>query len=145
MNKILKRILIVSSLVIVILVILYFLVFMNPDIKKKNNEIKYKEYTILNNNKGYLDNYDKSLYVEGYKGDYDKAYYITGKLTSEKDSDFVVIVFNLYDKNDKIISTAVAGINDVKKNKEYSFKAMSLCDSKTALNVSYYKIKSING
>lgn len=144
MNKVLKRILVIASLVIVILAILYFVFFMNPNIKEKNNKIKYNEYTIYNN-KGYLDNYDKSLYVEGYNGDYDKAYYITGKLTSEKDSDFVVVIFNLYDKDDKIISTAVAGINDVKKNKEYSFKAMSLCDSKTALNVSYYKIKSING
>lgn len=141
MNKMLKKILVIASSIIIIMAIIYFKYFMNDEIKT-NNDIKFNNY-VITNHIGNIDTYDESLYIEGYKGNYDYAYYITGKIKVDINSKFILITFDLLDKDNKVIGKAQAGLNDIEKNKEYEFKAISLEDEMTIQNVVGYKIKSI--
>ena len=141
MNKMLKKILVITSFIIIIMAIIYFKYFMNDEIKT-NNDIKFNNY-VITNHIGNIDTYDESLYIEGYKGNYDYAYYITGKIKGDINSKFILITFDLLDKENKVIGKAQAGLNDIEKNKEYEFKAISLEDEMTIQNVVGYKIKSI--
>ena len=136
----------VCAVLIVILGILLFNRFGNDDNNiKEYDEFVYENYVILKGSTGKLETYDKSLYIEGYKGSYDETYYINGTLKSNEaeKQDFVVIRFNLYDKNGKLLGDAIAGINDVEKDKEYKFKAVSLTTDEDARKVYRYGIKNI--
>ena len=141
MNKLLKKILVITSFVIIIMAIVYFRFFMNDKVEA-NNDIKFNNYEITEH-LGHLDTYDKTMYIEGYQGNYNYAYYITGKIKSDINSKFILITFELLDKDNKVIGTAQAGLNDIEKNKEYNFKAISLEGEMTIQNVVGYKIKSI--
>ena len=131
---------IIGIVIIVILLIVFILPFMTS--KSSSEEIKYEDYTILEGHTGGIKKYDSSHAVEGYKGDKNEAYYINGRITSSRDKTFTIITFNLYSRSNKLLGTAVAGLNEVKKGKIYSFKAVSL--EKIELNkIDHYKIKSI--
>ena len=53
------------------------------------------------------------------------------------------MTFNLYDKQNKLLGTAVGGLKEVKKGKTYSFRAIALVDDEDTLKIDHYKIKSI--
>ena len=128
---------IVAVIVLMIGIIIYCLFFANVDKK-----ITYKDYTILKGHYGRVEKYDPSYAIEGYKGDKKNAYYITGKITADKKKDFTIITFNLYDKSNKKLGTAVAGLNEIQKGKIYDFKAISL-EKINVKQVDHYKIKDI--
>lgn len=141
MNKLLKKILVLTAFIIIFMAIIYFRYFMNDKVEA-NNDIKFNNYQITEH-LGHLDTYDKTMYIEGYQGSYNYAYYITGKIKSDINSKFILITFDLLDKDNKVIGIAQAGLNSVEKNKEYDFKAISLEGEMTIQNVVGYKIKSI--
>ncbi len=128
---------IIAVIVLMIGVIIYCLFFANVDKK-----ITYEDYTILKGHFGRVEKYDPSYAIEGYKGDKKNAYYITGKITADKNKSFTVITFNLYNKSNKKLGTAVAGLNEVKQGKTYDFKAISL-EKMNVKQVDHYKIKDI--
>jgi len=144
-----KRSIILIGVCAVLLLVLG--IFLFNTFKKDEEDIKeydefvYENYVILKGSTGKLETYDKSLYIEGYKGSYDETYYINGTLKSNEveKQDFVVIRFNLYDKKGNVLGTAIAGINNVEKDKEYKFKAMSLTTDEDARKVYRYDIKNI--
>jgi len=135
----------VCVLLAIVLIILLFFVLGKGDSNPIGEKMTYENYTILEGHTGELKSYDKSLYVEGYQGSYGEAYYIEGTLKSSEieKQDFVVIRFNLYDKKGNVLGTAIAGLNDVEKDKEYKFKAMSLTTDENAKKVYKYDIKKI--
>ena len=141
MNKLLKKILVLTAFIIIFMAIIYFRYFMNDKVEA-NNDIKFNNYQITEH-LGHLDTYDKTMYIEGYQGSYNYAYYITGKIKSDINSKFILITFDLLDKDNKVIGTAQAGLNNIEKNKEYDFKAISLEGEMIIQNVVGYKIKSI--
>lgn len=141
MNKILKKILVLTAFIIIIMAIIYFRFFMNDKVEA-NNDIKFNNYEITEH-LGHLDKYDKTMYIEGYKGSYNYAYYITGKIKSDINNKFILITFDLLDKDNKVIGIAQAGLNNIEKNKEYDFKAISLEGEMIIQNVVGYKIKSV--
>lgn len=108
-----------------------------------DDKIVYENYTIASGHVGKLEKYDPSYTVDGYKGSTDEAYYITGNITASEDKDFTVVTFNLYDKQNKLLGTAVGGLKEVKKGKTYSFRAIALVDDEDTLKIDHYKIKSI--
>lgn len=144
MNKRTIILLAVTGVLIVILAIVLFNVFYDGK-ETIGKEVSYNEYTILEGHSGSLKDYDNSLYIEGYKGNYSVAYYITGTLKSneEEKQNFVEIRFNLYDSKGKIIGEAIAGVNDVSKDNQYTFTAMSLTSDDDAKKVVKYELKSI--
>lgn len=109
-----------------------------------SGEIVYEDYTIASGHSGKIEKYDSSYTVDGYKGDEYEAYYITGNITADEDKDFTVITFNLYDKENNLLGTAVGGLKEVKKGKTYAFKALSLVENKDVVKIDHYKIKSID-
>ena len=111
-------------------------------IKDTSGEIIYKDYTIASGHTGEIANYDKSYTVDGFKGG-DKAYYIKGNITAGANKNFTVITFNLYDKKNNLLGTAVAGLKEIKKGKTYEFKALSLIEQKDMGKIDHYKIKNI--
>lgn len=135
-----KRTIIFISILLVIVGVYIFYVHLS---NKTDGEIKYKDYTILKGHSGSIEKYDPSHTVEGYSGSNDKAYYINGKITSDVDKGFTIITFNLYDENNKLLGTAVAGINKMKKDLKYDFKALSLIKGEDIEKIDHYKIKSI--
>lgn len=131
-------ILVVLSIIAIVIAI-YFMFFF-----EKNTEITYEDYTIATGHYGKVEEYDPSFTVDGYKGDKEKAYYITGNITAQETKSFTIITFNLYDKQNTILGTAVAGLNEVKKGKSYEFKALSLIENKDIQKIDHYKIKTID-
>lgn len=130
-------VLVIFVLIVVAIAIYFFFIY------DDNSEIVYEDYTIASGHVGKIEKYDASYTVDGYNGDTHKAYYITGNITAEEDKDFTVITFNLYDKDDNLLGTAVGGLNEVKRGKTYSFKALSLVENKDVVKIDHYKIKSI--
>lgn len=111
-------------------------------IKDTSGQIVYNDYTIATGHYGKVEEYDKSYAVDGYKGG-TKAYYIKGNITSESSKDFTVITFNLYDKDNKLLGTAVGSLKELKKGKTYEFKALSLIEEKYITKIDHYKIDTI--
>ena len=141
MDESAKKTVIIFLLVILLLTIgtiVYISLF-----GKSDKELKYGDYTIAEGHTGTIEKYDPSNTVEGYKGGTDKAYYITGNISSSKDKGFTVITFNLYDKDNKLLGTAVSGLNNLKKGKKYTFKALGLVTESDTNKISYYKLKDI--
>lgn len=136
-----KKSFMISILVVIfimIAVIIYCLFF-----TKTYGPIVYNDYTILEGHTGKIEEYNSAYAVEGYKGDGKTAYYINGKITANSSKQFTIITFNLYDKNNKLLGTAVTGLNEIKKNKVYDFKALSLVTSKDVKRIDHYKLKDI--
>ena len=142
MEKILIKRIITTILVLIILVTVVGAAYFTL-IKPKDGKITYGDYTILSGHYGKVEKYDPSITVEGYKGDNNSAYYITGKISSKQDKNFTIITFNLYDKSNKLLGTAVAGVNKLKKGNIYDFKALSLVDSSNVQRINHYKIQSV--
>ncbi len=136
-----KRLVIVSLVLIVLVVVISTIYF--TFIKPKDVKIIYGDYEVLSGHYGKVEKYDPSMTVEGYKGDNNNAYYITGKIKSKKDKGFTIITFNLYDKSNTLIGTAVAGVNELKEGNTYDFKALSLVNSSDMQRINHYRIKSI--
>jgi len=134
-----KKVILIIAIIAVILIGIGLFLFKGT--LKPEKEETYKDFT-LTELKGEYTKYDKSIYVEGYKGTFDYAYYVTGKIKSSKNHSFTVITFDLYDKDKKLLGTAVAGLNKV-DNEYQKFKALSLIDSKTAKKTTSYKLKSV--
>ena len=141
MNEFVKnKYFLITAFVIVLILIVLFILSLIP--KTSDKEIIYGDYTILEGHFGRIEKYDPSHAIEGYKGDTKEAYYINGKITSSVNKKFTIITFDLYNKRNKLLGTAVAGLNEVKKGKTYNFKAVSL--EKIDLNtIDHYKIKNI--
>lgn len=137
----------IIGIVLVILVggLLVYNVFLKD--AQDKGPLTYDTYTVFKGHKGYLSEYDKTLYVEGYNGNYGETYYIEGDLatTNEKEVGFVIITFNLYDKNGRVIGEAYQGINHVVSGTAYHFKAVSTATTEVNKQVVRYDIKSIIG
>lgn len=73
---------------------------------------------------------------------YFKTRYIVGTLknNSQKETSYVQIVFNLYDKDGNVIGSAMTNINHIEKDGTWKFKAII-----TTQNFSSFKLKSISG
>ena len=117
-------IILVVLALIAILITIYFMF-----IKQTDGKIVYEDYTIASGHTGKIENYDSSYTVEGFKGG-NKAYYIKGNITADQNKKFTVITFDLYDKKNNLLGTAVGGLKEVKKGKTYEFKALSLINEK---------------
>lgn len=130
-------IILVILALVAVLIAIYFMF-----IKDTSGEITYKDYTIATGHTGQIEKYDTSYTVDGYKGG-DKAYYIKGNITAGNNKKFTVITFNLYDKKNNILGTAVGGLKEIKKGKTYEFKALSLIEQKDIDKIDHYKIKTI--
>lgn len=131
------------AIIVVILIIAFVGIFLysKNNVKDKEESITYKEFTIKEHS-GKIEKYDSSNAVEGYQGG-KEAYYISGKITSTKDQGFILITFNLYNKQNKLLGTAIAGLNEMKKDKEYDFKAVSLIKYEEINKIDHYKIESV--
>ena len=144
MKKILKKKQIIITVAIILLIIGSVLIFLGQkkDTGNENVKIKYEDYTIYEGHKGSLEEYDPSMTVEGFK-ESEKAYYITGKISTKEDKEYTVITFNLYDEKDKLLGTAVAGLNELKKDEVYEFKALSIIEPEDLEKIDYYELQSV--
>ena len=143
MKKFLKFVKSKSLFVTLIIVALFmivaggFLLF-----REDSGDLKYEDYTVYKGLEGSIEEYDSSMAVDGYKAS-NNAYYITGKISSKADKGFSIITFNLYNKRNELMGTAVAGLNELKKDKIYDFKAIALVDGKDLKKIDSYKLKSV--
>lgn len=142
-RRFVKKVKIFLLLLVIVLVLVLSVKYFFKNDFSSNGSISYDNYVIERGHSGKLEKYDPSHTVEGYKGGKDQAYYITGRITSKVDKGFILITFNLYDQNNKVLGTAVAGLSAVKKDKTYDFKALSLIESKYNDNIDHYKLKEI--
>lgn len=133
----------VQILIIVLLLLLIFTMLYFMFIYEDNGEIVYSDYTISAGHIGEVKDFDPSYTVDGYQGDEHRAYYIEGKISSKENKGFTIITFNLYDKKDNLLGTAVAGLNELEKGKTYDFKALSLIENVEVNKVDHYELKSI--
>lgn len=131
----------VIAIVIILIVALLIFIFIGGN-NSMSDAMTYEDFTVLKGHLGKLEKYDKSHAIEGYKGG-SEAYYIKGKVTSNKDKGFTIMTFNLYDKNDNLLGTAVATLNEVKKGKTYTFKAVSLTEKAKTKQIDHYSIESV--
>lgn len=131
------------AIIVIILIIAFIGIFLySRNNVKTDGSINYKEFTIKEGHSGKIEKYDSSNAVEGYQGG-KEAYYIKGKVTSTKEQGFILITFNLYDKQDKLLGTAIAGLNTMKKDKAYNFKAVSLIKYEEIKKIDHYSLKDI--
>lgn len=140
-NKTLVTVICSVVLLVGVIVGIYF-IFFSPNV---NTKMVYNEFVIEKGHAGNMAKYDPSIYVEGYKGNKEEAYYINGKIVSEKDYNFVLITFDLYDKEDNLLGIAQAGLSNIKKGESYDFKALSLTIHEDTKKISDYKINNIMG
>lgn len=136
-----KKNLIPAIIIVALIAISIGIYFLYKD-DNKTEAINYKEYTIHEQHTGKIEEYDPTMTVDGYEGG-EKAYYITGKISAKEDKSYSVITFNLYDKNDNLLGTAVAGLNELEKNKIYDFKALSLIKSEDVEKVVRYELEKV--
>ena len=141
LKKIFNKKTIVTIIVIIALLIISLIIyFIYKEDEPKN--IIYEDYTIYSDHAGKIEKYDESMTVDGYEKS-ENAYYITGKISAKENKDFSVITFNLYDENDKLLGTAVAGLNELEKNVVYDFKALGLLKANQVEKVDHYTLKSV--
>lgn len=126
----------------IVLLLILLVIFVISKIGNNSDVMTYKNFTILEGHSGKIDKYDPSNAVEGYKGG-KEAYYISGKINSTQNQSFVLITFNLYDKKDNLLGTAVAGVRKLKKNQPYDFKAVSLIEYEKIKKIDHYKLESV--
>lgn len=139
MENIFKNKFIIISIILVLLLAIFIISRFNIH---TDGVMTYKDYTILEGHSGKIEDYDPANAVEGYKGG-KKAYYISGKINSNKNQGFVLITFNLYDKKDNLLGTAVAGVRKLKKDKPYDFKAVSLIEYEKIEKIDHYALESV--
>ena len=146
MKKPIKKIvsIVLIVVVLVILCILIYKAFM-PKTENLIGKATINEVTIYENTKGKIEEYDKTMYIEGYKGKYEKAYYITGTIVSNVYYNNVIITFNVKDRKGNIIGSAVAGLTNVQKGKEYNFKALSTVEESDLNKIHSYEVVDIRG
>lgn len=135
-----KKTIIPIAIVIALIIIAVIIYFLYKGDNPQN--IVYEDYTIYADLTGKVEEYDSSMTVDGYEPS-DKAYYVTGRISSKEDKDFSVITFNLYDKDDKLLGTAVAGLNELKKDETYDFKALGIIDGADVEKVEYYTLEKV--
>ncbi len=144
MKKIIKflkeKSLIITIIIVALLMIIAGGLLLFRD--NSNSDLQYEDYTIYKGLEGSIEEYDPKMVVDGYKAS-KNAYYITGKISSKVDKGFSVITFNLYNKKNELMGTAVAGLNELKKDKVYDFKAIALVDGKDIKKIDSYKLKSV--
>lgn len=122
---------------------IYFIFSEDEDYSDKR--LRYEDFVIERGHMGSMAKYDVSLYVDGYLGSKEEAYYITGNLISKNHYDFVLLTFNLYDKDDNLLGIAQGGLSDVKKDEELEFKALSLTTYEDTKKITRYELKDIVG
>lgn len=128
--------------IILVSILLIFAIGCLVYFKFVDKNVTFDDYTIYKGTIGKVEDYDSSKVVEGYKGG-DRAYYITGRVSSFNKKGLTVILFNLYDKNNKNLGTAKAVIDNMEANKKYEFKAVSLVEAQDVSKITHYKLKSI--
>lgn len=107
-----------------------------------NKNIDYDDYTIYKGVEGKIEKYDSTKVVEGYNGG-NKAYYIEGDIKSSSDKNFIIIIYDLYDKKNTKLGIAKAILTNVKAKEKYHYKAIGLIDSSKVNDVSYYKFNKV--
>lgn len=137
-----KRFIVIAIALVLIVGGLIGLIILNNDNCNESKKIKYEDYVIYEGHKGKLEKYDPSMTVDGFIANED-AYYITGKISTKEDKNFSIITFNLYDENDKLLGTAVAGLNELKKDKVYDFKALGIVKPENLEKIDHYELKSV--
>ena len=75
-----------------------------------------------------------SLYFEGYI-----------KNNTDKEYNYVSITFNLYDKNDALLGTAIDNVNNLKGGKQWKFKAMAFLTSDQLADVASWEVADVTG
>lgn len=138
-----KKMVIIGAVVLVVLIGGIILFLSNSNDNAVGEKVKYKDYVLYEGHVGKVEKYDPSMVVEGYDSTEENAYYISGKMSANSDKGFSIIEFNLYDKDDKLLGTAVAGLNDLKKGEVYEFKALGLISGEDVLKVDHYELKSV--
>lgn len=128
---------IVIAALIVISLIIYFIYK-----EEVPQDIVYEDYTIYSEHVGKVEEYDQSMTVDGYEPS-NNAYYVTGKISAKEDKDFSVITFNLYDEDDNLLGTAIAGLNELKKDVVYDFKALGILKADDVEKVDHYTLESV--
>ena len=83
-----------------------------------------------------------SITVDGLNAG-ENAYYIRGKISAKDDKSFSVITYNLYDKDNNLLGTAVAGLNSLEKDKVYDFEAIALLEQNDLTNIDHYELESV--
>jgi RNA polymerase subunit RPABC4/transcription elongation factor Spt4 len=91
---------------------------------------------------------EKFTLLDGHTGSYDEygmGYYIEGTVqnNTDKEYSYVQITFNLYDKDNALLGTAVSNVNNFEANGKWKFKAIGLNSSDD--KVTSYKFKEITG
>ena len=138
-----KKVLIISIILVISALAIILFVNGTDDNNGVKEKVNYKDYVIYEGHVGKVEKYDPSMTVDGYSGAEGDAYYVIGKISAKSKKSFSVIEFNLYDKDDNILGTAVAGLNDLEKDKVYEFKALGLISSEDVLKVDHYELKSV--
>ena len=133
-----------KSLFVTLVIVAFFMIGLGGFLlfRSDSSDLKYEDYTIYKDLVGSIEEYDSSMTVDGHSAS-NNAYYITGKISSKVDKEFTVITFNLYNKSGELMGTAVSGLNELKKDKIYDFKAIALVDSKDLKKIDSYKLKSV--
>lgn len=138
-NKKIKTIIIIVIILAILLIgsalIYYF-------IENQDKDIVYNDYTIYERTTGTLEEYDPSITVDGLNAG-ENAYYIRGKISAKDDKSFSVITYNLYDKDNNLLGTAVAGLNSLEKDKVYDFEAIALLEQNDLTNIDHYELESV--
>ncbi len=136
-----KKKVMIALIIIAIIIILFGLCMVFMSLKDK--KLVYEDYTIAEDHYGKIEEYDPSYTVDGFNPSNKRAYYIIGSITAQKDKDFTVITFNLYDKKNKLLGKAVAGLNSIEKGKTYKFKALSLVDDNVIDQIDHYELEKV--
>ena len=141
-KKLIKDKRFIAVVIVLVLVALGLIFFLGPNNNNESKKIRYEDYTIYEGHKGSFEKYDPSMTVDGFIANED-AYYITGKISTKENKSFSVITFNLYDEKDKLLGTAVAGLNELKKDKVYEFKALGIVKPENLEKIDHYELKSV--
>lgn len=141
-KKLIKDKRFIAVVIVLVLVALGLVFFLGPNDNNESKKIRYEDYTIYEGHKGSLEKYNPSMTVDGFIPS-DNAYYITGKISTKENKSFSVITFNLYDEKDKLLGTAVAGLNELKKDKVYEFKALGIVKPENLEKIDHYELKSV--
>ncbi|MDD4624010.1 MAG: FxLYD domain-containing protein [Bacilli bacterium] len=134
-NKLIKSLIKIFLVVIMILVLLYACSSLasigSKVLDKEIDAIEQSKYSIIE---------EPTIIIEG--SEYLKAKYIVGTVKNNTNSktNYVQIIFNLYDKENNVIGSAFDNINHIEPNGSWKFKAIILEE-----NFDSFKFESITG
>ena len=140
-----KKKFIVIGLTIVVLILLCIGIYSIFSNKQVREDVTIRGVTVYKDLKGEITKYDKTLYVEGYEGNYEKAYYISGKLKSDVDYDTLIVSFDIKDRKGNVLGSAIAGLTEIKKDGEYTFKALSTVKESDLNKIYNFEVSDIRG